>query len=185
MALYEITFLTKEEADPGVRQLIEEVNGTIGEESTLGRRRLVYQIQKETQAVYTTLVFEIEPEQLAELDRKLRQNSAILRYLLIRKVAAKQAKEVSKAVREAIAQAEKLEDTVEEKPEVPMSEVELPVDVEEQPAPVAEPVAEKPARKPRVKKVEKPAEIPETAEEATEEERMKALEDKLGEILKD
>lgn len=212
MALYEITFLTRDETDPGVRPLLEEAGLTIQEESTLGRKRLAYPIKKETAAVYTSYVFDADKQAIAEINRKLGLNTNVLRYLIVTKDIARANKEVSKTVREAIAAAEKLEDTVAEEPtaqeaiveaETPAVELEsieeAPADEEvaieaETPAveePVVEEIAEetvaaeeKPAKKTRAKKV---AEVPveENAATATEEDRLKALEDKLGEILKD
>lgn len=180
MALYEITFLTKEEADPGVRGAIEAAGGAITGESSLGRRRLVYPIRKETQAVYTTYVFDAPPASLGAIEPKLRQSSELLRYLLVAKPAPKATKEVSKAVREAIAAAEKLEDTAAE------PTLEVPI---VSPEPLEEPAAEiteAPAAKPTRKRAAAKAALPEPdAAAVTEEDRLKALEDKLDEILKD
>ncbi len=246
MSLYEITFLTKEETDPGVRPLLEEMGAAINGESTLGRRRLAYPIKKETQAVYTTYVFDIEPSQLADFNRRLGLNTNILRYLIVTKETARADKEVSKTVREAIEAAEKLEDTVSELPATPPASKQVAEAVETivteapmateaaaepeivtppaadaadqdkgvtEPAPLAaeQPVndqsasepeteevpaetkdqndqaapveAEAPAKPRRAKKAEAPVE--QDAATATEEDRLKALEDKLGEILKD
>lgn len=196
MALYEITFLTKEETDPGVREAIEALGGAITEESSLGRRKLAYPINKETQAVYTTYVFDADSTAMAELNRRLGLNQGVMRFLIVNKpVVQRQDKEVTKAVREAIEAAEKLDDTLNETPAAPAVEApvaeepaveevvaetetvevaeEAPVAAEEAPA-----EEEKPAKKTRTKK-------PETAVEATEEDRLKALEDKLSDILKD
>lgn len=213
MALYEITFLTKEESDPGVRTAIEEAGGTIEAESSMGRRRLAYPIQKETQAVYTTFVFSAPGTAIAGLDRKFRLNNGIMRHLIVTKALPQADKSVTKTVREAIEAAEKLEDAadvkeeakkpavvempaveevvetapaVEETPEVAeetaaeeVAEVTEEKAEETAPAEVETPVEEeKPTRKPRAKKTE-------DAASATEEDRLKALEDKLGEILKD
>ncbi len=202
MSLYEITFLTREESDPGVKAALEEAGANIVDESSLGRRRLAYPIKQETQAVYTTYVFNAEPAILAGVDRKLRLNTAILRYLVVTKPQEKADKEVSKTVREAIEAAEKLEDAsaemkAETAPVIEETEtVETPEVVEApvaETAPTEETAAEEtteettvapadeeaPAKKSR--KTAKPAD----AAEATEEDRLKALEDKLGEILKD
>lgn len=206
MALYEITYLTLEESDPGVRTAIEEAGGAIESESSMGRRRLAYPINKEMQAVYTSFVFDVAKTAIAGLDRKFRLNTNILRHLIVVKELPKADKSVSKTVREAIAAAEKLDDTitetkptvvapaVEEAPvveETPAAEevVETTPEVESTEAPAEEALATteettkesteaKPARKPRAKKTE-------DAASATEEDRLKALEDKLGEILKD
>ncbi len=190
MALYEITFLTKEETDPGVRAVLEANQASVTDESSLGRRRLAYPINKETQAVYTTYVFDCQITALPEIKRRLDLNTQILRYLLTVKRVVQPDKEMSKTVREAIEAAEKLEDTVAETP-APAAPVELPVETvetteatpEAAEEPAETPVApEAPVKKPRAKKLEKPVE---DASTATEVDRLKALEDKLGEILKD
>lgn len=192
MALYEITFLTKEETDPGVRDLIEQAGGAITEESTLGQRRLTYPIKKQIQAVFTTYGFDIDPDSLAELNQKLRLDSAILRYLMVTKPILKADKEVSKTVREAIEAAEKLEDTLPEAMvETPTVATTLePVEeaVAEAPATASTEPAEVPSASGRKGRATKKAEgrasaKPADAAEATEEDRLKALEDKLGEIL--
>lgn len=186
MSLYEITFLTKEEIDPGVRALIEQAGGQITEESSLGRRRLAYPIKKQDQAVYTTFSFDIEKPALAELNRKFSLNNDILRVLITVKPTVRPDKEMSKTVREAIAAAEKLEDTPAFEPavvDVPVIEpvIEAPVENSAAPEPV---VAEPVVKKPRAKKaVAEPTPAPADDAEATEEDRLKALDDKLSDIL--
>ncbi len=207
MALYEITFLTKEEADPGVKAAIEEAGGTIQVESTMGRRRLVYPINKETQAVYTTFVFDINEAAQAALDRKLRLNTAIIRHLIVTKRIPKANKEVSKTVREAIAAAEMLEDTVaepvnqevvntnQEETEATKMEAldkaiadEIPAEEAPDETVVTEettPEVTETAKEEKPKRAPKKAAKNQDASEATEEDRLKALEDKLSDILKD
>lgn len=205
MALYEITFLTKEETDPGVRQAIEALGASVSDESSLGRRRLAYPIKKETQAVYTTYVFEAEAGQLPELNRRLRLNGAVLRYLIVQKPTERVDKEVTKTVREAIAAAEKLGEMPTDEPtavveasesdaaiaaataDVAAADVSQAVEVISQDEPVAtteaETTEEVVAPKAKTARAKKSAMA--DAAEATEEDRLKALEDKLGEILKD
>ena len=200
MALYEVTFLTKEETDPGVKAAIEEAGGTIQAESAMGRRRLAYPINKETQAVYTTFVFDADEKAITGIDRKLRLNTNIMRHLIVTKRIAQPSKEVSKTVREAIEAAEKLEDTVADvstpvvMPE-PVEEVapaeeavvaEAPVEVEAAPevAPTEEVKEEAKEEKPK-RASKKTVKADADAAEATEEDRLKALEDKLSDILKD
>jgi small subunit ribosomal protein S6 len=194
MALYEITFLTKEETDPGVKALVEEAGGVISEESSLGRRKLTYPIKKETQAVYTTYVFDLESSLLTELNRRLSLNTQVLRYLIVNKPLIKADKEMSKTVREAIEAAEKLDDTL---ADAKTETVTAPVEVEAEMPELDELVAEKPVEAPApveameevteepVKKTRSKKAAPADAAEATEEDRLKALEDKLSDILKD
>ncbi len=196
MALYEITFLTKEESDPGIKAAIEAVGGTIENESSLGRKHLAYPIKKQTQAVYTSYDFAAPASILADLNRRLSLNTEILRYLIVTKEQERADKAVTKTVREAIAAAEKLGDTVAEdqssKTKDQIGEEPVVDEIAEPTVPAEPVVAEitpqpeepKPARKPRAKKATSPADT-ESLVEVTEEDRLKALEDKLGEILKD
>lgn len=211
MALYEITFLTKEETDPGVKNILEQGSGSIVEESSLGRRKLAYPINKETQAVYTTFVFDAPATALPEINRRLRLLPGLMRYLLVAKAIARVNKEVSKTVREAIAAAEKLDDLIETTAD--LASFDLVADdsstdnqlvevadtttdlVATEPVTTELVVDDKPAAKKAkptktakstepVKKASSKRE-PADAAEATEEDRLKALEDKLSDILKD
>lgn len=47
-----------------------------------GKRKLAYPMQKYTEAFYTVLNFESEPEFAAKLKTELNLNSSVLRYLL-------------------------------------------------------------------------------------------------------
>lgn len=191
MSLYEITFLTKEETDPGVRSLIEQAGGQITQESSLGRRRLAYPINKLDQAVYTTYSFDIEKPVLAELNRKLGLHTEVIRFLITVKPTERVDKEMSKTVREAIAAAEKLDDTPASEPivkteklEENLSPVEPELTLESTESEVSEPVEVETVKKPRAKKATGKPEHADAAE-ATEEDRLKALDDKLSDILKD
>jgi len=82
---YEITFITKEEKDPVVKKTIESLGGKIKDHSSLGRRKLAYPIQKEKVGVYTTYLFDLTTDKIEDLNKKLKLEKEILRYLIIQK----------------------------------------------------------------------------------------------------
>ncbi|TSC66387.1 MAG: small subunit ribosomal protein S6 [Candidatus Berkelbacteria bacterium Gr01-1014_85] len=199
MTLYEITFIVGEETDPGVKPLIEELGGRLVEEKSLGRRRFAYPIQHQEEGYYLVCDFDFPANGLVELNRRLRQLTAIWRFMIIVKPTVWQlpSRQMSKAiVQEAMALAEDLTDGA---TAAKSSTVETPVVIDQATvdsieAMVAEPTVESsstdeassatstpaaktkaPAKRATAKKA--------TAESATEEERLKALNDKLGEIL--
>lgn len=60
-------------------------NGTLGEVDEWGKRRLAYEIQKETEGYYVLVNFQSEPDFPAELDRVYKITDGILRSLIVRK----------------------------------------------------------------------------------------------------
>lgn len=205
--MYEITFITKEEKDPVVLRAIEDEGGKIISKEELGRRKFAYIIKKEEAGSYFSYVFEIDPSALAGLDKKLRLNSDILRHLIISKslkpAKAEKAEKKVEAPKEEIAKpVEAVEEKVEEvkvAPEVKkeakkpaikkvaakkiakkpikiekVEKIEKPkVEITKEPEQIKKPILKKP-----IEKVEK-KEVPDT------EERLKALDEKLEELLKE
>lgn len=83
MSIYEITFISREDKNQTVQQLIQQLGGKILSEKSLGRKKFTYRIKKENAGFYTTVVFELEADQLKELDKDLRINQGIIRHLII------------------------------------------------------------------------------------------------------
>lgn len=83
MKLYEITYIAREEGDPGVATAIQAAAGRITSERSMGRRQFAYPIGKETAGYYTTLRFNAPGEELAELNRTLSLNPGIVRFLIV------------------------------------------------------------------------------------------------------
>lgn len=67
-----------------VLTFINEAQATVGTDVDLGRRRLAYQIKRQTTGHYFVLQFTAEQDAVAALDKKLRLDAEILRYLLIK-----------------------------------------------------------------------------------------------------
>src|SRR3972149_1873080 len=90
MKQYEITLITKEETkeNPVVKE-IEGLGGKVLSTNTLGQKQFAYKIKKETSGFYLTLTFEMAPEKVLELNRKISLNEDILRYIIITHKAAK------------------------------------------------------------------------------------------------
>ncbi len=104
MTDYEITFLTTEDADPGIAGAIEKVSGRITSSKSHGRRPLTYPIKKETAAYYTTLRFSGDSGKVPTIHADLRLMPGLLRYLLVSIPAAatmKASLEVDESLKEA------------------------------------------------------------------------------------
>lgn len=92
MREYEIMVLVSPEVDdrqvePTLQKFLDVVrkaNGSIDNIDIWGRRRLAYEIQKKSEAIYAVVNFTAEPETAKELDRVLNLNENILRTKIIR-----------------------------------------------------------------------------------------------------
>lgn len=81
--------------DEALTEEVERISSLIGEsggsvttvkrESPWGRRRLAYQIQDARDATYVLYHFTSEPSLLEEIERDLKLDERIIRYLLIRR----------------------------------------------------------------------------------------------------
>ena len=200
MNKYEITIITREEGkEKPVKKEIESLGGKVLETNSLGQRQLVFPIKKETAGYYTVVIFELEPTKILELNKTLGLKPEILRHLILVAKAAK-----IEAPKEKVAVPE--EKKAEEKEVIPtllpegagkeepkaIEEVKEEKKAEEKPIEVPE-VKKKPSKKPVKKAEEKPEAEPKVspaakeieAEEVSAEERLKALDKKLDELLKE
>jgi len=91
LAGYETTFITRAEmGDDALRALTDRLISiipTFGGELVLqedwGTKRLAYKIEKETRGRYTYLVYTGEGNVVAELERNLRMNDFVMRFLSV------------------------------------------------------------------------------------------------------
>ena len=67
------------------KQLIERFGGQVSEVEEGGKRKLAYEIQKQTEAFYFFVQFEAEADAPAEIEARMRIMDNVLRYLVIRK----------------------------------------------------------------------------------------------------
>ena len=64
--------------------LINE-NGKVEEVKDMGKRKLAYEIKKNTEAFYMVFEFEAKPESIKELERVYRITDEILKFIVVRK----------------------------------------------------------------------------------------------------
>lgn len=210
MSIYEITYISKDEND-SVKKIIESAEGKIIFNKSLGRKKFVYPIKHEIAGFYTTIVFELDGQKLSQLDKELRMNQEILRYMTISYQKEFSPAQIEKKLKEfkepkQKEPREKAKEIIEVKSETPViktsesvqSKLNKDIDKKES----------KPAEKEQIEKIEKPQEevrrekvdtkteekevkkeaviLPKPKKEAvSEEERLAKLEEKLDELLKD
>jgi small subunit ribosomal protein S6 len=89
---YEVMYIgTPETADEdiarlneAIQQQIEKEGGTVVKTEAMGRRKLAYPIQKKTEGHYTLFEIEGSGQEIAELERRMRVNDAIMRFITVR-----------------------------------------------------------------------------------------------------
>ena len=190
MNKYEITIITKEDTKGApVKKEIEGLGGKVLSVNSLGQRQLIYPIKKETAGFYTVINFEIEPTKVLELNQKLGLKPEILRHLIL---VAKAIKIAAPKPADARATAGREKEIVIEKPEIKIPETKTEAKIEkvtEKQMPALPAGKPKPAKKIIAPKPEAPKVTKEVAkieeEETSTEERLKALDKKLDELLKE
>ena len=90
--IYEELFIirpdaTDEEITPIVEQIrgiITNAGGTVDKEERWGVRKLAYRVQKRNEGYYVLLQFSSDPQTVKEIERRLRVNDAVLKFLTVR-----------------------------------------------------------------------------------------------------
>ena len=72
------------EAVDKVGQVIEAGGGEVTSVDVWGRRALAYPIRKQTEGTYVFLQAQLDPGTILELERNLKLDEEVLRYLLLR-----------------------------------------------------------------------------------------------------
>jgi small subunit ribosomal protein S6 len=188
MKTYEITFITKEDLkEKPVKQILENAGGRILSTSSLGQKSFTYPIKKEKAGFYTTVGFEIDPEKVTDLNKKLSMEEEILRFLI---VSIKPTAKLAELPAKELATTEIIEEPVKDIVAEPVTEAEVEEETEEVQEPAKEEVKKEKTKKAVKPKAEKPKKVSKAVEELTEtpeteEERMEELDKKLEELLKD
>ena len=99
MRRYETTFiasplLTEEQVDDLVRHfegIIAEQGGELLKTDKWGRKKLAYEVQKFSEGYYTLFEMNAGPNLIAELERRFRNNDAVIKYLSVRMDEAEKA----------------------------------------------------------------------------------------------
>lgn len=66
-----------------IENTIAAAEGTIDNVDEWGKRKLAYEINGLTEGVYTLVDFHADPQSIAELDRVLRINDAVVRHMIV------------------------------------------------------------------------------------------------------
>ena len=79
--------------DEALKALEEKVTGLINENGNvesvenMGKKKLAYQIKKQSEAFYMLFNFVAKPESIAELERNYRIMDDVLKFIVVRKEA--------------------------------------------------------------------------------------------------
>jgi small subunit ribosomal protein S6 len=89
---YELVFIVHPELDGdeldgvvnGVEDLIKRNNGKMTKVEPWGLRRLAYPIKKQQEGRYFLMEFDLEPQNIAEMERVLKLTEPVIRHLIVR-----------------------------------------------------------------------------------------------------
>lgn len=89
---YEVVFIVNPDADDtevmrlseAMQKIVTNQGGSVTKTEMMGRRQLAYEINHKRDGVYVLLEVEGSGGEIAELERRMRVNDQILRYMTIR-----------------------------------------------------------------------------------------------------
>jgi len=90
--VYEVMYIAKPDTaeddvttlNENLRGIIEKEGGTIVRLDDMGRRKLAYEIKRNTEGHYVLMEIEGSGREIAEVERRMRVNDAIIRYITVR-----------------------------------------------------------------------------------------------------
>lgn len=90
--IYELVFIVDPEADDeevmrlseALQKIITSQDGVITKTEMMGRRQLAYEIRHKREGTYVLIEIEGSGREIAELERRMRVNDRILRYITVR-----------------------------------------------------------------------------------------------------
>lgn len=139
---YETLFVVKPTlTEEEIKSQIEKVKAILEKEGAelvatddMGMRKLAYPVQKNNRGYYTVVYFKAGGDVIAELERNLRINEDIIKFLTVKYSKGKEVSEFNKLVAAANKkiQPQEAEKTEEPAPEAP-AEAEAPVETEAAP----------------------------------------------------
>lgn len=108
-----------------IKQLIAGFNGTVSEVREPERKRLAYVIKKVRNGIYTDVIFNLSKDKIKDLEKELKLNPEIIRFMILK------VKEVKKEIKVKKQKTEKPEtDKRERKPkkEIKMEDLDKKID---------------------------------------------------------
>jgi small subunit ribosomal protein S6 len=89
---YEVVFIVDPKADDEVpkltesfSQIVTDQGGTVVKAETMGKRQLAYEILHHRDGTFVLLEIEGSGREIAELERRMRVNDRVLRYITVRR----------------------------------------------------------------------------------------------------
>ena len=70
-----------------VTKIVSQAGGEVGKVDRWGRRRLAYEIAKQSEGYYVVVAFTAEPSVIAELERSLHLADEVLRFKVVQRAA--------------------------------------------------------------------------------------------------
>src|SRR5206468_8632074 len=106
---YEVMYIVDPDAgdekiaklNDAVGKLVNKEGGTVVRMDDIGRRRLAYTIQKKEEGHYVLFEIEGSGQEIAELERRMRVNDMIIRYMTVRVDEERKTADKLRAKREA------------------------------------------------------------------------------------
>jgi len=104
---YEVVFIVDPTADDdevtrltdNLKQIVTDQGGTVTKTESMGKRKLAYEILHKTEGSFVLLEVEGSGKEIAELERRMRVNDRIIRYITVRVDEDRQRAEKFKAER--------------------------------------------------------------------------------------
>ena len=106
---YEVMYIVNPETadetiaklNEAVGKLIEKEGGSVVRMDDIGRKPMAYQIEKKREGYYVLFEIEGSGQEIAELERRMRVNDMIMRYITVRVDEDRKAAEKRRGKREA------------------------------------------------------------------------------------
>jgi small subunit ribosomal protein S6 len=98
MAFYESVFIARQDVSPqqvedmraAFANIVTERGGAVGRTEYWGLRSLTYRIKKNRKGHYVLMNLDATPEAVAEMERNMRINEDVIRYMTVRVEAAEE-----------------------------------------------------------------------------------------------
>jgi small subunit ribosomal protein S6 len=88
---YEVVFIVDPTVDDevarltdGFKQIVLDQGGVVTKAETMGKRQLAYEILHQKEGTFVLMEIEGSGKEIAELERRMRVNDRVLRYLTVR-----------------------------------------------------------------------------------------------------
>jgi len=92
MNKYETVFIINPNVDEaGVKELTQkfsdliETNGKVESVEEMGKRKLEYEVKKNSEGIYMLINFEAEPSLISELERVYRITDEVIKFIVVKK----------------------------------------------------------------------------------------------------